>query len=83
MWAQSTELKGAVGSGEVGEDRAQGVFPMAAKGKDNGAELSREGRCAGCEGWKCVCRLVRTEWQALRDLPKVHDSRSVQRVSSV
>lgn len=45
MWAQSTELKGAVGSGEVGEDRAQGVFPMAARGKDNGTELSREKMC--------------------------------------
>lgn len=35
MWAQSTELKGAVGSGEVGEGQAQGVFPIGVRGKAN------------------------------------------------
>lgn len=47
---------------------------MGARGKDKGTDQSREGKCDGCEGWKWVGRLVRSECQALRDLPKVHDS---------
>lgn len=33
MWAQSTELKGAAGSGEGGKDRARGVFPTGQRGR--------------------------------------------------
>ena len=73
MWAQSTELKGAAGSGEVGEGQAQGVFPIGVRGKANGVEPSREGVGAGCEGSKWVCRWVRTECQAFRDPPEMCD----------
>lgn len=47
MWAQNTELKGAARSGEGGKDRAQGVFPMGARGKDNRTEQRREGKVKG------------------------------------
>lgn len=72
MWAQSTELQGA-GPGKVGEGQAQGVFPAEARGKAKSAEPGREGIGAGCEGSKWLCRWVRTECQAFRDLPEMCD----------